>query len=155
MENRKNDFLKNIITKPTEQKMQKVVAEKRKKYFQDLGRKGGLKKKSNLQLTKIISFRLTDLEYEESQKESQKYNLKLSAYARMVHLQKELKINEFKIDEILLQYGNNSKRITNLLRHREWNVFENKKEILTKIETTNDLMYQYLYSKMNQNTKDE
>ena len=81
--------------------------------------------------------------------------MKLSAYARMVHLQKVLKINEFKIDEILLQYGNNSKRITNLLRHREWNVFENKKEILTKIETTNDLMYQYLYSKMNQNTKDE
>ena len=155
MENINNDFLKNIITKSTEQKMQKVIAEKRKKYFQDLGRKGGLKKKSNLQLTKIISFRLTDLEYEESQKKSQKYNLKLSAYVRMVHLQKELKINEFTIDDILLQYGNNSKRITNLLRHREWNVFENKKEILTKIETTNDLMYQYLYSKMNQNTEDE
>lgn len=155
MENRNNDFLKNIITKSTEQKMQQVIAEKRKKYFQGLGRKGGLKKKSNLQLTKIISFRLTDLEYEESQKKSQKYNLKLSAYARMIHLQKELKINEFKIDEILLQYGNNSKRITNLLRHREWNVFENKKEILTKIETTNDLMYQYLYSKTNQNTKNE
>ena len=155
MENRNNDFLKNIITKSTEQKMQQVIAEKRKKYIQDLGRKVGLKKKSNLQLTKIISFRLTDLEYEESQKESQKYNLKLSAYARMVHLQKELKINEFKIDEILLQYGNNSKRITNLLRHREWNIFENKKEILTKIETTNDLMYQYLYSKMNQYPKNE
>ena len=153
MENRNSDFLKNIITKSTEQKMQKVIAEKRKKYFQDLGRKGGLKKKSNLHLTKIISFRLTDLEYEESQKKSQKYNLKLSAYARMVHLQKELKINEFKIDEILLQYGNNSKRITNLLRHREWNVFENKKEILTKIETTNDLMYQYLYSKMDERNK--
>ena len=153
MENRNNDFLKNTITESTEQKMQKVIAEKRKKYFQDLGRKGGLKKKSNLHLTKIISFRLTDLEYEESQKKSQKYNLKLSAYARMVHLQKELKINEFKIDEILLQYGNNSKRITNLLRHREWNVFENKKEILTKIETTNDLMYQYLYSKMDERNK--
>ena len=151
MENRNNDFLKNIITKSTEQKMQKIIAEKRKKYFQDLGRKGGLKKKSNLQLTKIISFRLTDLEYEESQKESQKYNLKLSAYARMVHLQKELKINEFKIDEILLQYGNNSKRITNLLRHREWNVFENKKEILVKIETTVDLIHQYLYSKIQKN----
>ena len=148
MENRNNDFLKNIITKSTEQKMQKVIAEKRKKYFQDLGRKGGLKKKSNLQLTKIISFRLTDLEYEESQKKSQKYNLKLSTYARMVHLQKELKINEFKIDEILLQYVNNSKKITNLMRHREWNMFENKKAILAKIETTNDLMYQYLYSKM-------
>ena len=149
------NYLKRILIKTTQEKEQRINAEKRKKYFQDLGRKGGLKKKSNLQLTKIISFRLTELEYEESQKKSQKYNLKLSAYARMVHLQKVLKINEFKIDEILLQYGNNSKRITNLLRHREWNVFENKKEILTKIETTNDLMYQYLYSKMNQNTKNE
>lgn len=151
----KADNLKNFIDKMAQENERKMNAEKRKKYFQDLGRKGGLKKKSNLQLTKIISFRLTDLEYEESQKESQKYNLKLSAYARMVHLQKELKINEFKIDEILLQYGNNSKRITNLLRHREWNIFENKKEILTKIETTNDLMYQYLYSKMNQYPKNE
>ena len=151
MENRNNDFLKNIITKSTEQKMQKIIAEKRKKYFQDLGRKGGLKKKSNLQLTKIISFRLTDLEYEESQKESQKYNLKLSAYARMVHLQKELKINEFQTDEVLLQFGNNFKKITNLLRNREWTVFENKKEILAKIETTVDLIHHYLYSKIQKN----
>ena len=153
MENRNNDFLKNIITKSTEQKIQKAIAEKRKKYFQNLGRKGGLKRKTEQQLSKVISFRLTDSEYEESQKKSQKYNLKLSTYARMVHLQKELKINEFKIDEILLQYGNNSKRITNLMRHREWNMFENKKEILAKIETTNDLMYQYLYSKMNERNK--
>ena len=149
------NYLKRILIKTTQEKEQKINAEKRKKYFQDLGRKGGLKKKSDLHLTRIISFRLTDLEYENTQKKSQKYNFKLSAYARMVHLQKELKVKEFKIDETLLQYANNSKRITNLLRHREWNVFENKKEILTKIEVTNDLMYQYLYSKINQNLKDE
>ena len=128
------NYLKRILIKTTQEKEQKINAEKRKKYFQDLGRKGGLKKKSDLHLTRIISFRLTDLEYENTQKKSQKYNFKLSAYARMVHLQKELKVKEFKIDETLLQYANNSKRITNLLRHREWNVFENKKEILTKIE---------------------
>ena len=94
---------------------------------------------------------MTDFEYEESLKKAQKYNLKLSAYSRMVHLEKELKIKEYQTDEILLQYANNSKKITNLLRHREWSVFKNKKEILDKIETTNDLMYQYLYSKMHTN----
>ena len=149
----KEDFFKKFVQKATQENEQKVNAEKRKKHFKEIGRKGGLKKKSEQQLSKVISFRLTDLEYEDSKQKAQKFNLKLSGYSRMVHLQKELKINEFKIDEILLQYGNNSKRITNLLRHREWNVFENKKEILTKIETTNDLMYQYLYIKMNERDK--
>ena len=148
-----DNFLKRFVLKTAQEKEQKINAEKRKKHFQEIGRKGGLKKKSEQQLSKVISFRVTDLEYEDSKQKAQKFNLKLSAYSRMIHLGKELKINEFKIDEILLQYGNNSKRITNLLRHREWNVFENKKEILTKIETTNDLMYQYLYSKMNERNK--
>ena len=139
-----NEFLKNIITKSTEQKMQKVAAEKRKKYFQNLGRKGGLKKKNNSQLGKIISFRLTDLEYEESLKKAQKFNLKLSAFARMVHLEKELKIKEFETEKVLLEYGNNFIRIKNLLRHREWNVFENKNEIIKEIELVLQLMREYL-----------
>ena len=119
------------------------------------GRKGGLKKKSNLHLTKIISFRLTDLEYEESQIKSQKYNLKLSAYARLVHLQKELKIKEYDTDKTLLEYGNNFIRIKNLLRHREWNVFANKSQILKKIEDVLELIRQYLYSKKTQDNNDE
>lgn len=139
-----NEFLKNIITKSTEQKMQKVAAEKRKKYFQNLGRKGGLKKKNNSQLGKIISFRLTDLEYEESLKKAQKFNLKLSAFARMVHLEKELKIKEFETEKVLLEYGNNFIRIKNLLRHREWNVFKNKSEIIKEIELVLQLMREYL-----------
>ena len=139
-----NEFLKNIITKSTEQKMQKVAAEKRKKYFQNLGRKGGLKKKNNSQLGKIISFRLTDLEYEESLKKAQKFNLKLSAFARMVHLEKELKIKEFETEKVLLEYGNNFIRIKNLLRQREWNVFENKNEIIKEIELVLQLMREYL-----------
>ena len=155
MENSKNDSLKNIITKSAEQKMQKVAAEKRKKYFQDLGRKGGLKKKSKLQLTKILSFRLTDLEYEESQTKSQKYNLKLSAYARMVYLQKELKVKEFDTDKMLLEYGNNFIRIKNLLRHREWNVFQNKSKIIQEIEEVLNLIRTYLYSKKTQDNNDE
>ena len=149
----KTDNLKIFIDKMALETERKINAEKRKKHFQEIGRKGGLKTKFETQLSKVISFRLTDLEYEDSQQKAQKFNLKLSAYSRMIHLGKELKINEFKTDEILLQYVNNSKKITNLMRHREWNMFENKKEILAKIETTNDLMYQYLYIKMNERDK--
>ena len=149
----KTDNLKIFIDKMALETERKINAEKRKKHFQEIGRKGGLKTKFEPQLSKVISFRLTDLEYEDSQQKAQKFNLKLSAYSRMIHLGKELKINDFKTDEILLQYVNNSKKITNLMRHREWNIFENKKEILTKIETTNDLMYQYLYSKMIERNK--
>ena len=149
----KTDNLKIFIDKMALETERKINAEKRKKHFQEIGRKGGLKTRFEPQLSKVISFRLTDLEYEDSQQKAQKFNLKLSAYSRMIHLGKELKINEFKTDEILLQYVNNSKKITNLMRHREWNMFENKKEILAKIEATNDLMYQYLYSKMNERNK--
>ena len=65
--------------------------------------------------------------------------------------QKEVKINEFQTDEVLRQFGNNFKRITNLLRNRERNVFENKKEILAKIENVVDLIHQYLYTKIQKN----
>jgi hypothetical protein len=146
----KNYFPQNTNTKDAdknEQNVQKINAEKRKNHFQDIGRKGGLKKKSNDQLTKIISFRVTDLEYQESQKKSQKYNLKLSAFARMVHLQKELKIKEFETDKVLLAYGNNFIRIKNLLRHREWTIFENKAKIIKEIEEVLELIRQYLYLK--------
>lgn len=145
------DFLQGFIHKAINENKQKIDGEKRKKYFQELGRKGGLKKKENDQLTKVISFRTTESEYEENQKAAQKLNLKLSTYARMVYMEKELKIDEFKTDEMLLQFGNNFKKITNLLRNREWNVFENKKEILVKIESTIDLIYEYLYSKIQKN----
>ncbi len=94
---------------------------------------------------------MTNSEYELLIQKQEKYPLKLSTYIRNVLFEKELKINEFKTDEILLQFGNNFKKITNLLRNREWNVFENKKEILVKIETTVDLIHQYLYSKIQKN----
>ena len=139
-----NNFLKNIITKSTEQKMQKVAAEKRKKYFQNLGRKGGLKKKNNSQLGKIISFRLTDLEYQDEVKKAEKVGLKLSTFARMVYQQRELKVKEFETEKLLYTYGNNFTRIKNLLRHREWNIFENKSEIIKEIELVLQLMREYL-----------
>ena len=145
----KADNLKNFIDKMTQEIERKINAEKRKKYFQEIGRKGGLKKKSEPQLSKVISFRLTDLEYKDSQQKAQKFNLKLSAYSRMVHLEKELKVNEFETDKMLLNYGNNFVRIKNLLRNRDWNIFQNKKQILMEIQEVLDLIREYLYSKMN------
>ena len=150
----KADNLKNFIDKMAQENEPKMNAEKRKKHFQEIGRKGGLKKKSEQQLSKVISFRLKDLEYEDSQKKAQEFNLKLSAYSRMVHLQKELKVNEFEIDKTLLNYGNNFTRITNLLRNREWNMFQNKKRILMEIQEVIDLIRQYLYSRMNDKNKE-
>ena len=150
----KTDNLKIFIDKMALETERKINAEKRKKHFQEIGRKGGLRKKSEQQLSKVISFRLTDVEYEESQKKAQEFNLKLSAYSRMVHLQKELKVNNFETDKTLLNYGNNFVRITNLLRNREWNMFQNKKRILMEIQEVIDLIRQYLYSRMNDKNKE-
>lgn len=150
----KADNLKNFIDKMAQENERKMNAEKRKKHFQEIGRKGGLRKKSEQQLSKVISFRLNDFEYEDSQKKAKEFNLKLSAYSRMVHLQKELKVNEFETDKTLLNYGNNFVRITNLLRNKEWNMFQNKKRILMEIQEVIDLIRQYLYSRMNDKNKE-
>ncbi|MCD9853851.1 special sigma factor [Epilithonimonas sp. JDS] len=141
------DFLQEFINRATKENEAKIAQEKRKKYFQEVGRKGGLKTKENKKLDKVISIRMTNSEYETLIQKQEKYPLKLSTYIRNILFEKELKINEFQTDEVLLQYGNHFKKITNLLRNREWNVFENKKEILAKIENVVDLIYQYLYSK--------
>lgn len=145
------DFLQEFIDQATKENEAKIAQEKRKKHFQELGKKGGLKTKENKKLDKVISIRMTNSEYEILIKKQEKYPLKLSTYIRNVLLEKELKINEFKTDEILLQFGNHFKKITNLLRNREWNVFENKKEIVAKIENVVDLIHQYLYSKIQKN----
>ena len=146
-----NDFLQEFINQATKENEEKIALEKRKKHFQELGRKGGLKTKENKKLDKVISIRMTNSEYELLIQKHEKYPLKLSTYIRNVLFEKELKINEFQTDEVLLQFGNNFKKITNFLRNREWTVFENKKEILAKIETTVDLIHHYLYSKIQKN----
>lgn len=149
------DFLKEFIYEAAKENEAKIAEEKRKKHFRELGRKGGLKKKTSQQFSKVVSVRLTEKEFEEIETLSSKYNLKISKYLRLILTEKELKINEFQTDEVLLQYGTYFKKITNLLRNREWNVFENKKEILGKIEKTVDLIHQYLYSKVNQHHRNE
>lgn len=145
------DFLQEFVQQAAKENAEKIAREKRKKYFQELGRKGGLKTKQNKKLDKVISIRMTNSEYEILIQKQKKYPLKLSSYIRNVLFEKELKINEFQTDEVLLQYGNHFKKISNLLRNREWSVFENKKEILVKIENLIELIHQYLYSKTQKN----
>ena len=145
------DFLEEFVNQATQENEAKIAQEKRKKYFRELGKKGGLKTKTSLQFSKVISVRVTEKEFEEIEKKASEYHLKISKYVRLILTEKEIKINEFKTDEILLQFGNNFKKITNLLRNREWTVFENKKEIIAKIEITVDLIHQYLYTKVHKN----
>lgn len=145
------DFLQEFINQATKENEVKIAQEKRKKCFQELGRKGGLKTKENKKLDKVISIRMTNSEYEILLQKQEKHPLKLSTYIRNILFEKELKINEFQTDEVLLEYGMHFKKITNLLRNREWNVFENKKEILLRIENLIELIHQYLYSKIQKN----
>ena len=145
------DFLQEFIHQVAKENQAKIAQEKRKKYFQELGRKGGLKTKENKKLDKVISIRMTNSEYEILLQKQEKHPLKLSTYIRNILFEKELKINEFQTDEVLLEYGAHFKKITNLLRNREWNVFENKKEILLRIENLIELIHQYLYSKIQKN----
>ena len=145
------DFLQEFIQQVTKENEAKIAQEKRKKYFQELGRKGGLKTKENKKLDKVISVRMSNSEYEALIQKQKKYPLKLSTYIRNILFEKELKINEFQTDEVLLEYGTHFKKITNLLRNREWNVLENKREILLKIENLIELIHQYLYSKTQKN----
>jgi len=146
-----NKFLQEFIQQATKENEANIAKEKRKKHFQELGKKGGLKTKGNKKRDKVISIRMTNSEYEMLIQKQEKYPLKLSTYIRNVLSDKELKINEFQTDEVLLKYGTHFKKITNLLRSREWNVFENKKEILIKIENLIELIHQYLYSKTQKN----
>ncbi|TXF77297.1 MULTISPECIES: plasmid mobilization protein [Chryseobacterium group] len=145
------DFLQEFIHQVAKENQAKIAQEKRKKYFQELGRKGGLKTKENKKLDKVISIRMTNSEYEILLQKQEKHPLKLSTYIRNILFEKELKINEFQTDEVLLQYGAHFKKITNLLRNREWNAIENKKEILMRIENLIELIHQYLYIKIQKN----
>lgn len=131
----------------------KAVA-KRKKYFQEIGRKGGLKKKTSGQFTKVVSTRLTEKEHEEASQKAARLNLTLSQYSRFVITEKELKIKEFETDKILLEYGNHFVRIKNLLRHREFSKLGHTSQILKSVEMVTQLIYEYLYSKMTPKTEE-
>jgi len=137
------DPWEDFILEITKQQEQKSALEKRKKYFQTIGRKGGLKKK------------LTEKEFLVIEKKAALYNLKISKYVRLVLTETELKIKEFATDKLLLEYGNNFIRIKNLLRHREFSKLDHTKVVLRKIEEVTDLIYRYLYEKMNRQNSEE
>lgn len=151
----KKDPWEEFFLEITKQQEQKSALEKRKKYFQTIGRKGGLKKKTANQLTRTISTRLTEKEFQEIEKKATQYNLTIAKYVRLILTEAELKINEFATDKLLLQYGNNFIRIKNLLRHREFSKLDYTKVILRKIEEVTDLIYRYLYEKMNRQNSPE
>ena len=58
------DFLQEFINEATKENEARIAQEKRKKHFQKLGRKGGLKTKENKKLDKVISIRMTNSEYD-------------------------------------------------------------------------------------------
>ncbi|MBP7356679.1 MAG: special sigma factor [Cloacibacterium sp.] len=151
----KNHSLQQFILQISKEQEEKNAEEKRKKYFRELGRKGGLKKKSINQFSKVVSVRFTEKEFEKISIQSNKLNLNISKYLRLLFTEKEIRINEFKTDEILLNYGNYFIRIKNLLRHREFSKLENSREILSEIEKVTNLIYDYLYNKINAEKEDE
>ena len=139
------DFLTNFITKIQQEQEQKDAEEKRKNHFRTIGKKGGLAKKKSALFSKTISAKLTQREFEAIKEKAEKQNLKISQYVRLILTERELKINEFKTDEVLLSYGNNFKRIKNLLRNHEFSNLENKAEIIREIEEVTKSIYNYLY----------
>ena len=68
---------------------------------------------------------------------------------RFLITEKELRINEFKEDETLLDYGNNFIRIKNMFRRSEFSQLDHTKVILREVEIVTKLIYDYLYNKMN------
>ena len=139
------DFLTNFITKIQQEQEQKDAEQKRKNYFRTIGKKGGLAKKKSALFSKTISAKLTEKEFKILRTKAEKLNLKISKYVRLILMERELKINEFKTDEVLLSYGNNFNRIKNLLRNRDFSSLDNKGEIMREIEEVTKLIYNYLY----------
>ncbi len=146
-----NNFLAQLTKQIADQQNARIAQEKKRNRLREIGRKGGLKKKSANHLSKVVSVRFTEKEFARISLDAKRHNLNISNYLRLVSTEKELKVNEFKTDQILLDYGNHFIRITNLLRHREWSEFQNKKEILEEIELVTTLLREYLYQKLHRN----
>lgn len=148
-----NDQLRQFVQQISREQEKKIAQEKRRNFFKEIGRKGGLKKKTSNQFTRVVSTRLTQKEFEEVEQKAKRSKLPLSKYFRFLITEKELRINEFKEDETLLGYGNNFIRIKNLLRHREFSQLDHTKVILREVEIVTKLIYDYLYNKMNARTE--
>lgn len=148
-----NDQIKQFAQQISREQENRIAEEKRKKHFRELGRKGGLKKKTSNQFSSVISTRLTQKEFEKVSRKADRFNLKLSEYYRLVITEKELKIKEFETDKILLDYGNNFIRIKNMFRRSEFSQLDHTKVILREVEIVTKLIYDYFYNKMNLQTE--
>lgn len=143
-----NDQLRQFVQQISREQEKKTEQEKRRNYFKEIGRKGGLKKKTSNQFTRVVSTRLTQKEFDEAIQEAKRYNLKFSKYTRIKITNGELRINEFKEHETLLDYGNNFIRIKNMFRRSEFSQLDYTKVILREVEIVTKLIYDYLYNKM-------
>ena len=150
-----NDQLRQFVQQISREQEKKIAQEKRRNYFKEIGRKGGLKKKTSNQFTKVISTRLTQKEFDEASQQAKQYNIKFSKFTRLKITDGELRINEFKEHETLLEYGNNFIRIKNMFRRSEFSQLDHTKVILREVEIVTKLIYDYLYNKMNARTEAE
>jgi len=148
-----NDQLRQFVQQISREQEKKIAQEKRRNYFKEIGRKGGLKKKTSNQFTRVVSTRLTQKEFDEAIQEAKRYNLKFSKYTRIIITNGELRINEFKEHETLLDYGNNFIRIKNMFRRSEFSQLDHTKVILREVEIVTKLIHDYLYNKMNARTE--
>lgn len=148
-----NDQLRQFVQQISREQEKKIAQEKRRNYFKEIGRKGGLKKKISNQFTRVVSTRLTQKEFDEAIQEAKRYNLKFSKYTRIKITNGELRINEFKEHETLLDYGNNFIRIKNMFRRSEFSQLDHTKVILREVEIVTKLIHDYLYNKMNARTE--
>ena len=148
-----NDQIKQFVQQISREQEKKIAQEKRRNYFKEIGRKGGLKKKTSNQFTKVVSTRLTQKEFDEAIQEAKRYNLKFSKYTRLKITNGELRIKEFVDDKTLLEYGNNFIRIKNMFRRSEFSQLDHTKVILREVEIVTKLIYDYLYNKMNSQTE--
>lgn len=144
-----NDQLRQFVQQISREQEKKIAQEKRRNYFKEIGRKGGLKKKTSNQFTRVVSTRLTQKEFDEASQEAKRYNLKFSKFTRLKITDGELRINEFKEHETLLSYGNNFIRIKNMFRRSEFSQLDHTKVILREVENVTKLIYDYLYNRMN------
>lgn len=147
----KEDFLRQFVEESTAENNKLIEEQNRINFFKKIGKKGGLKTKKNDCLERRVSVRFTISEFEKIKKIAEKNYISISEFIRLISTETELKVKEFSTDKILLEYGNNFQRITNLLRNREWTEFENKKEILNNISLVTNLIRDYLYKKNNKN----
>ena len=145
------DFLRQFVEESTAENNKLIEEQNRINFFKKIGKKGGLKTKEKECLERRVSVRFTISEFEKIKKIAEKNYISISEFIRLISTETELKVKEFSTDKILLDYGNNFQRITNLLRNREWTEFENKKEILNNISLVTNLIRDYLYKKNNKN----